>query len=337
MKLLIIILAYTCLVTLCLAQTPITKKVPASRLELLTLEKGLAKSDYELRQTNFNLSRLVAASEKLVAYYCFPRVYVDFAYNGLPEDAHCKAEISELETINPLNPVVTCARNGFTSASCKQAFVLQKTEAFIGRGNSKDASPFATWELAFESARLSSAEKVADLWQKITSARGEIFAEKDPAKLAALNAKTRSLQSQLLKLTCGVSRLSLEEASAKRFGIPMTFEPTKPPLAKQDQQLLELLKELPGAKVSPSPSPTPTGLVRIRYVGDLCRRTLESMRKLDPEFSGIPCYLHGSYSPECFDAVLKNKKKLEAAPTDHGTPTAAQSPIADKAGGFETF
>lgn len=306
------------------AQTERTEQSSAFDLKVQLAENALlASGDFDA------FSRLVAAYEDALLYYCFSSVTRTLNQQVPPQEPRCVELIEKTLSAHPGNPAAICARDGILSPDCNKAVdgqavaALRPSPVTLQQGG----GPTLDLERHLDAIRRSPAVE-----QKMS----ELFEQERRYKIEPSNKRRRILietLEEVVRLTCTRAQVELRQVAAGTDSpsswLPEVAAPTPTPYVNdvsifdRDRPLGTTPNILLGEELNPLP-PTPTAsptpappsrtdlerlfampqtFTRVRLVPEQCLNASNRLLNLDGASVPAHCALHGIYSPQCFTGL----------------------------------
>ncbi|MBN8549541.1 MAG: hypothetical protein J0M12_09520 [Deltaproteobacteria bacterium] len=340
--------------------------------EIAQWQLDIAKSSYELRASERNITSVITAYERLIQFTCMPDLSTSLQHPGSPRDPECLKYLEATLALDGENPVATCARDGIDSRACSDAFAAQQTLPYSPLYPLWPPEEGGATDLDIVLASHGSdEEQIAKLNAEVNSleSRGAF----NPKLREEVAPRLTEATSQLTELTCKTVKPKIEYL----FGMPgqQIKSATIPAVAYSDQfreflrsqpveqrpaaiqkllqsdmnsvdpraadpnsgPMSEVLRELnPAQKRNPGVSRSrPDGVVRSRYLSPECLKLIEKTLAKTPGSSIAICARDGNSAPTCIQAKRNERSRANAKPSPRGAGSAVPNSKGEK--NFSTF
>jgi hypothetical protein len=261
--------------------------------DLARLQLTLAESAYLLEQNAQTLSRLIASRETILTLICPLREVGEEA--ELP--GRCREEVARILQDDSSNPVAQCVLVGSKSRGC--------IEAYRGRSIEVDRSAIST----SDDSRLSNLRHQAI---QINLELRENLADKAKARrlietfTEAMNLACPNIRNEILPAVQGSQSPDKENLQGSDS-------------STEEGPLSQLSNFLSGDSLDPKPSSVPS---RVRKIPRVCAQLISESNSLWIPLSAGQCIRFGPFSPECYDAIQKEKEYLADGEPAFSSPPA---------------
>lgn len=318
------------------AATPVEKSKLA---EITALRVAMHQTAFDTSPSNHAKSDLASALEDAVHESCMPRVPRDTNYTPPKKLDECSQFIDRLLDLVPEHATALCARDGFSSNSCVDAFERQTLAPLSAYSEPKRD---AKQELEGKLANTKVLAQVDEMTKELANFKRGRKAPYDEEVKKQLMSRIYAI----LNLACipTIIRYQTEDeikqsrSAAKLAALtrePFSTAPSKkqstgnPAALSSTDNPFEGFEEQLGIKDKAAPAP-PEELKRVRYLPDLCVTYIGEALKMRPGDATATCHREGFQTPRCIRAIERARALQRAE-----KPSAPSSE--KNRDGFSTF
>lgn len=332
--------------------TPITALEPTIEpdpqdLDQLKLEMAL--TSFKLNPDSRTRAMAIDGYQGLVIKECYSQVYKNLTLVP-PGTPKCQSLVAKLLQFEPQNPLAICAREGFESNGCRNAYRGQSFKSISIQSDDTELDQVLDMKR--------SEQELSELQNKISNLRSDYEIHQDlDSRTALMTELERAMEkscrniseapaeefrdgSELFKKYPELEKIVSGKDStqvATPGSLANMIEPTEVALSEptpksQEKPFAGLLKDLSNESAEGK-----VNIVRYRNASPFCFSFVSQVLEFEPQHARATCLRDGPYSPSCLAAVKKQRENPVANSSGKQNTITSPAPRRQGAGSLGTF